>query len=100
MTTTMSATEARIHFGEVLRRVENKETITVERGGQPKAVIMSIEEYEKLRSSEPEQEDCRSLLMESRERFRKALGGQEIDVDELIHTMREEREEHLLNGLH
>lgn len=49
MTTKMSATEARVHFGEVLRRVQNNETIIVERGGKPKAVILSIPEYEKLK---------------------------------------------------
>lgn len=43
----MSATEARAHFDVVLRCVENNETVTVERGGRPKAVILSIDEYEK-----------------------------------------------------
>ena len=36
MSTVVSATEARVHFGELLRRVaEGRETVFVERGGQP-----------------------------------------------------------------
>lgn len=98
MTTRMSATEARVHFGEVLRRVEENETIMVERGGQPKAVIISIQEYEKLKSQSPK-EDWRSNLLESREHFRSALGNQEVDVDKLIDIVREERDEQLFNGV-
>lgn len=57
MNTRVSATKARVHFGEILRRVENNETITVERGGEPKAVIISIEEYKRLKSG-PETQDA------------------------------------------
>ncbi|WP_223903337.1 type II toxin-antitoxin system prevent-host-death family antitoxin [Thermus thermophilus] len=34
-----SATEARVHFGEALRRVEEGEVIVVEGRGRPQAVI-------------------------------------------------------------
>ncbi len=99
MSTTMSATQARVHFGEVLRRVRDNEIITVEHAGKPQAVIMSIEEYERLRAHAPEPEHWHDLLMKSRALFREALGDEEIDVDELIHRMREERDEELINGL-
>lgn len=95
----MSATEARVHFGEVLRRAEENETITVERGGQPQAVVISVEEYEKLRSDAPEQEDWWTRVLETRRRFREQMGDQEIDVDEIIRTMRDERSEQLLDNL-
>jgi prevent-host-death family protein len=50
MKKTVSATEARIHFGELMRvAVEQGETITVERSSTPQAVIMSISEYDQLR---------------------------------------------------
>ena len=49
----ISATEARVHFGEIYRRVtENDETIIVERNGKPGMVILPIEEYEALRQQQ------------------------------------------------
>jgi prevent-host-death family protein len=45
MTRVVSATEARIHFGELMRQaVENHETTIVERGGKSHVVVMSVEE--------------------------------------------------------
>jgi prevent-host-death family protein len=41
----VSATEARIHFGELMRRaVENHKTIVVECGGKSHVVVISVEE--------------------------------------------------------
>lgn len=99
MSTVMSATEARVRFGEVLRRVEKNETVTVERGGQPKAVILSVEEYERLIRHASQEEDWQMLLMESRKSFRESLGDKELDVDSVIAMMREERSEELLENL-
>jgi len=40
----VSATEARIWFGELMRRaVEDKEAIVVERGGKPYVALVSVE---------------------------------------------------------
>jgi len=45
----VSATEARVRFGELLRRVgEERATYIVERAGERQVVILSIEEYEDL----------------------------------------------------
>lgn len=44
----LSATEARVHFGEVLRRVEEGEVIVVEGRGRPQAVILSVKAYARL----------------------------------------------------
>jgi PHD/YefM family antitoxin component YafN of YafNO toxin-antitoxin module len=41
MTRTTTATEARVHFGDVLGSV-------IQRGGKPQRVILSVEEYEQL----------------------------------------------------
>jgi prevent-host-death family protein len=39
----VSATEARIHFGELMRRAVEKQVPTiVERGGEPHVVILSV----------------------------------------------------------
>jgi prevent-host-death family protein len=47
---TIAATEARIHFGDVLRRVHNNhEQLIVEKDGLPVAAILSHAEYEEYR---------------------------------------------------
>ena len=49
MESRMSATEARRHFGELLRRViEDQTPVIVERGGKPQVVFVSLAEYERL----------------------------------------------------
>ncbi|HIC95737.1 TPA: type II toxin-antitoxin system Phd/YefM family antitoxin [Candidatus Bipolaricaulota bacterium] len=50
MPATITATEAKNRFGEVIRRVyKNGETLIVERGGLPVVVIMPIQEYQATR---------------------------------------------------
>ena len=51
---TMSATEARVHFGEVFRRMRDNEIITVEHGDKPEAVFHSVEDYQRLRDAQPD----------------------------------------------
>ena len=42
----VSATEARVHFGELLQAVDQSgETVIVERGGRELAAVIPIEEY-------------------------------------------------------
>ncbi len=49
---TIPATKARIHFGELLRRVyKNGEHLTIEKDGLPIATLLSHTEYEQLRRS-------------------------------------------------
>jgi prevent-host-death family protein len=49
---TIPATEARIHFGELLKRVyKNGEHLTIEKDGLPIATLLSHTEYEQLRRS-------------------------------------------------
>lgn len=99
MQSVMSATEARIHFGEVLQRVGRNETITVQHAGKPAAVILSISEYARLRECQSEQEDWRARLRKTRQEMRKQLGGVEISAADLIRQGREERDEQLLDAL-
>lgn len=100
MSTVMSATEARVHFGEVLRRVENNETVTVERGGQPKAVILSVEEYEKLKADHHQKESWEERLIRARDRYLREVVDPDYDVEENETQMREERSDELYEGLH
>jgi prevent-host-death family protein len=49
MSSFVSATEARVHFGEVLERVtREQDAIIVRRGARPVAVIVSFEAYQRL----------------------------------------------------
>ena len=46
----MSATQARMHFGDVMRRVvENGEAVIVERAGKPQVAVISLADFERLR---------------------------------------------------
>ena len=50
MTKSVTATEARVRFGELLRGVtEREETVVVERGGKPAAVVVSFAVYQQLK---------------------------------------------------
>ncbi len=51
MPATITATEARNRFGEVIRRVyQGGETIIVERGGLPVVAILPVPEYQTVRT--------------------------------------------------
>jgi len=93
----MTATEARIHFGEVMRRVvEQGEQVIVERDGRPQVVILSITEFEQLKESQPP-EDWRKLVQQSRQKMQAELDGRDLPApEEIIRQLREERDEQLL----
>jgi prevent-host-death family protein len=56
MERSVSATEARIHLGELMRwAVESDEPIIVERGGEPHVVLLSIAGYEQLKAARQRQ---------------------------------------------
>jgi prevent-host-death family protein len=45
----MTATQAQIHFGDVIRQVvENGDPIIVERGGEPQVAVISLADFERL----------------------------------------------------
>lgn len=91
----VSATEARIRFGELIRRVvEEREPVLVERGGKPYVVLLSVEEYERLKaiqSKETWQEIVEQVLrLGSRIRSRRK-GKPLTPPEKVIHELREER---------
>jgi prevent-host-death family protein len=94
----VSATEARIRFGELMRWVvEGREPVIVERGGKPYVVVLSVTEYERLQIGQEEQEPWRELVHRARKQIRAELGGRELPPsEEIIRQMREERDEQLL----
>ncbi len=99
----MSATQARVNFGEVLRYVtEEQQPIIVERAGKPQAVIMAIEEYKQLKEAGQSKPDWRVVLdraRELREQIAARRGGEPLpDAAEIIHQMREERDAQLMEA--
>lgn len=98
MTRTISQTEARIHFDELLQRVIEEQTpVVVERDGEPQVVVLPVAEYERLRDGQ-EQEDWEDLVDQARALVRADLGRQRLPpAEEIIRAMREERDAQLLD---
>jgi prevent-host-death family protein len=93
----ISATDARIHFGELMRDVvERQAAVVVERGGKPHVVVISVDEYERLMATQEDQEDWRELVSQAREQVRADLGDQALTPpEEMLRQIREERDEQL-----
>ena len=94
----VSATEARIHFGELMRQVaETHEPIIVERGGRSHVVILSVEEFERLLRGQRQENDWKHLLRQAREQIQAGLGGRHLPPSEkILQQVRGERDEQLL----
>lgn len=57
-TRTVTATEARVHFGEMLRIVRDQGgTVIVERAGEPEAAIISMDDLRELQRHRPQPEE-------------------------------------------
>ncbi len=100
MSKTVSATEARIHLGELLDDIERHEPIMVEHAGAAETAVVSTSEYQRLRDDIDQEKDWWSLAARSREAFRSQLGDREMPLAvDLIHDGREERDAQLLDTL-
>lgn len=100
MAVTVSATEARVRFGEMMRRaVVDGEAIVVERGGDPAVVVVSLEEYRRLLAAAGG-EDWRAGLdraVKMGQRIRARRGGASLTPsEELMNRQREERGDELV----
>lgn len=95
----MSATEARIHFGELMRKaVVGQEPILVERGGEPYVVILSVAQYERLKAMEEAHRGWQERVDAARQRAANDLGSRSLPpAEEVIRTMREERDGEFLD---
>ena len=93
----VSATEARIHFGELMRQaVKGHEPIIVERDGKSHVVILSVAAYERLLKGQ-QQEDWKDLVDQARMQIQFELGGRELPPpEEIVRQMREERDARLV----
>jgi prevent-host-death family protein len=95
----MNATEARVRFGKLLRRVvEDGETVIVERDGKALAVVLSLAEYRRLRAecSEPRWRRALDKAARVAAQIRVRRGGRPLPpVEDVIREMREERDAQL-----
>jgi prevent-host-death family protein len=74
----VSALRARSHFGRLLRRVEEeRRSLVIEKRGTPKAVLLSIRDYVRLATPEPEV--LRAIGEESRRQGTDRLTSSQID---------------------
>jgi prevent-host-death family protein len=79
MVRTISATEAKNRLGEVMGWVrENQDEIIIESRGQPAAVIMSYEEYEKIRNLKEQQR--REEIFNRLEQLREQVSARNTDI--------------------
>ena len=103
MSDTLSATEARIHFGELLRKVvETGRHVIVARAGKPQVVVMSIEEFERLRGSKESQRQVDALTRAQRlgATIRARRSGEPLTPpEELIRKARGDRDAELADLL-
>lgn len=96
----VSATEARVHFGEMIQRVvDNQEIIIVERSGEPKIVLLSLGQYQRLRAAEEQAPvNWRERVEKARKLIARDIKGAElIPPEEIIRRMREERDVQLMD---
>ena len=93
----LAATEVRVRFGEILKKVAQGERVVVERSGVPMAVILSIEEFQKLKSQN--KRVSRKDQLQRIKKLREGLRGTVPDIVELMVQARKEREDAVLDSL-
>ena len=73
---TIAAREAKNHFGELMDKVQRM-PVLIEKHGRPAAIILSFEEYKKIKL-----EKLKSILEESEQQLKKNQFT-EVEVEEL-----------------
>lgn len=95
MTRVVSATQARIRFGELIRWVaETHQPVTVERDGEPCVVVLSVEAYRRLQEGQarPAWQETLSRIRSFRTR---RAGGLSPSPEEVIREEREKQDARL-----
>ncbi len=84
----ISALRARAHFGKLLERVEKeRRSLVIEKRGTPKAVLLSIRDYVRLASPEP---DVLRLIGEEAQENRTARMASR-QIDQVIQSARKQK---------
>jgi prevent-host-death family protein len=74
----VTALDARVNFGKLLRRVEDEgQSLVIEKRGSPRAVLLSIRDYVRLAAPEPEV--LRVIGIESKQKGTSRLSAALID---------------------
>jgi prevent-host-death family protein len=73
----VTALDARANFGKLLRRVEKGQSLVIEKNGRPRAVLLSIRDYVRLATPEPDV--LGAIGRESRQRITNKLRPARID---------------------
>jgi prevent-host-death family protein len=91
----ITATNARIHFGEVMRQVtEEGRPVIVERAGRPQVVIMSVDAYEKIKAAQQQMgwQETLARAIEVGAQIKARRGDQPLTPPEdVVSQVREER---------
>lgn len=100
METTVTATEARTHFGEMMRRaVDHEETIIIERGGKPEVVLLSLARYQQWQQTQQSTHRWEKLDQLWSQIATETKDTSLTPPEDLIRQMREERDARLLTDL-
>jgi prevent-host-death family protein len=100
METTVTATEARTHFGEMMRRaVDHEETIIIERGGKPEVVLLSLARYQQWQQTQQSGHRWEKLDQIWSQIATETKGDPLTPPEDMIRQMREERDARLLTDL-
>jgi prevent-host-death family protein len=98
MLKTISATKARINFGDVMKQAKVAPVI-VERGGKAEVVVLSKKAYDQLVAAKG-QGDVQNRIESLHKKIRAELAGKSLpDPAELIRQGRAERDEQINNSL-
>jgi prevent-host-death family protein len=94
----VSATEARIRFGELMQQaVKEGKPIIVERGGKAHVVVLSMDAYQRLLQGQ-QREEWQSLVDRARTQIGTELAGRALPrPEEILQQIREERDAYLLD---
>ena len=95
MQVTVSATEARVHFGELMQdAVQHQQPIIVEKAGKPQVVIIAYDRYQQL--VRDENDDWRTLLAQGHAKVNAFRAGQgSPSAVEMVDEGRRARDEEL-----
>ena len=103
MIRTVSATEARVHFGEVFRAVAvDGQTVVVERSRHQRVVVLSMAEYERLQAGA--REDARRAGLAKAAAVARSIGARARSAplpaaEEIVREGREVRDAELDEAL-
>jgi prevent-host-death family protein len=91
----VSATEARVHFGELMQNaIQHQQPIVVEKAGRPQVVIIAYDRYQQL--VRDEKDDWRTLLARGHANVNSFRAGRELpSAVEMVEEGRRARDEEL-----